>query len=73
MKRAGEMAAFGLRMNAGGRLRHLNGLRDLTCAMNGGRPWKCWWNGAGRAGIGRFSVNAAGLRFADVAGAEFLR
>jgi oxygen-independent coproporphyrinogen-3 oxidase len=74
LARAGEVAAFGLRMNAGWpfeQFRRATGLdlrrewsADMDCLIEKG------W---GRAGPDRFQLTPAGLRFADSAAELFLR
>lgn len=72
--RAGEIAAFGLRMNAGWRwdqFRAITG-RDLR------QEWADAIQGLVERGWGvvddeRVRLNAVGMRFADAAGSEFLR
>ncbi|HEX3987791.1 MAG TPA: radical SAM family heme chaperone HemW [Verrucomicrobiae bacterium] len=74
LARAGEIAAFGLRMTSGWPLEqfeHRTGF-DLQT------EWKTEINRMVELGYGsldqdRFSLNAKGLRFADWAGSEFLR
>ncbi len=73
-KRAGEIAAFGLRMNAGWPLE--------TFQRVTGQDLRSGWRaeieemiqrGWGALESDRFKLTPAGLRFADAAGAEFLR
>ncbi len=72
--RAGEVAAFGLRMNAGWPFelfRHVTGwdLRDEWSTEMSRLVGQGW----GRRDIERFQLTAAGLRFADSAAEMFLR
>jgi oxygen-independent coproporphyrinogen-3 oxidase len=74
LRRAGEMAAFGLRMNAGWEY-HLFGERtgfDLRREW-GGEMKELIDRGWARADDRRFQLTRTGLRFADAAGAAFLR
>jgi oxygen-independent coproporphyrinogen III oxidase len=74
LARAGEIAAFGLRMNAGWPF-------DSFAAATGFDLRENWTNemkklsseGLASLESDRFRLNARGLRFADAAGAEFLR
>ena len=74
LRRAGETAAFGLRMNAGWpfeefqRVTSFDLRHEWSAEMNqlAGRGW-------GEISPGRFSSHPAGLRFADSAAELFLR
>ena len=74
MKRAGEMAAFGLRMNAGWPFEAFERATGFDLRDE-------WWEtmemlveqGQGVQESEGFRLTPQGLRFADVAGAEFLR
>lgn len=73
-RRAGEIAAFGLRMNAGWPLERFRRVTGLDLAAG----WKSEMEeliGRGWAVLeaDRFRLTPQGLRFADAAGAEFLR
>ena len=48
LRRAGETAAFGLRMNAGWPFAQFRRAPVLICATSGRRKWINWWNAAGR-------------------------
>jgi oxygen-independent coproporphyrinogen-3 oxidase len=74
LARAGEIAAFGLRMNAGWRW---TAFRDAT-GFDFQREWQreiqdLVKRGWGRLDADRFRLTPAGLRFADAAASEFLR
>jgi oxygen-independent coproporphyrinogen-3 oxidase len=74
LSRAGEVAAFGLRMNAGWPF-------EAFVAATGYDLRKNWLSemqklaseGLAHLELDRFRLNPRGLRFADAAGAEFLR
>ena len=73
-RRAGEIAAFGLRMNAGW---PLDSFQNIT-GMDLRRDWSPEIDGLISRGWAtlepeRFRLTDTGLRFADAAGAEFLR
>jgi oxygen-independent coproporphyrinogen-3 oxidase len=72
--RAGEIAAFGLRMNLGWRFdefENATGFDLRTGWMNEMR--ECVAHGWGARDDGGFRLNAAGLRFADSVAEKFLR
>jgi oxygen-independent coproporphyrinogen-3 oxidase len=74
LARAGEIAAFGLRMTAGWTLRHFQQRTGYDLA----REWapeiqRMIKLGYGRLDDQRFWLTSQGLRFADWVGAEFLR
>ena len=74
LARAGEIAAFGLRMTAGWPLEQF----ERRTGFDLRTEWRSEINRMVELGYGilepdRFRLNAAGLRFADWAGAEFLR
>ena len=74
LARAGELAAFGLRMTAGWPLAQF---RELT-GFDLKQEWAAEIDrmiqlGYGRLDGERFQLTRQGLRFADWAGAEFLR
>lgn len=73
-KRAGEIAAFGLRMNAGWPLEQFRAVTGFELAANWRREIE-ELIGRGWAALEpeRFRLTQQGLRFADAAGAEFLR
>lgn len=74
LKRAGETAAFGLRMNAGWpfeQFRQVTG-RDLRDEWSGEMD-KLIKQGWGQADRTRFQLTPSGLRFADAAAELFLR
>jgi oxygen-independent coproporphyrinogen-3 oxidase len=73
-KRAGEIAAFGLRMNAGWPLNHFEKITGFDLRTH----WQNEIDELIRRGWAvlepdRFRLTAQGLRFADAAGQEFLR
>ena len=74
MSRAGETAAFGLRMNSGWRFDRFN----QTTGFDLRHEWATEISDLVHAGWGdlteaRFQLTAAGLRFADAAAEKFLR
>jgi oxygen-independent coproporphyrinogen-3 oxidase len=74
LARAGEIAAFGLRMTAGWPLEQF----ERRTGFDLRKEWKTEISRMIELGYGtldhqRFQLNATGLRFADWAGAEFLR
>ena len=74
VRRAGETAAFGLRMNAGwelGRFREITGF-DLQTEWQSEID-ELVRRGWGKAGSDRFQLTPGGLRFADAAAELFLR
>ena len=73
-KRAGEIAAFGLRMNAGWPLERFQRVTGLDLKTN----WRSEIEQLIERGWAvlepdRFRLTQTGLRFADAAGQEFLR
>jgi len=74
MARAGETAAFGLRMNAGWPFEQFRAATgwDL-CREWSGDMQRLVAQGWGRLEPGRFRLTPAGLRFADAAAEMFLR
>ena len=74
MKRAGEMAAFGLRMNAGWPFEAFERATGFDLRDEWGETMEMLVEqGQGVQGPEGFRLTPQGLRFADVAGAEFLR
>ena len=74
LRRAGEAAAFGLRMNAGWRFDHFSEATGLDLRQE----WHAeigdlLASGWGNATDERFYLTSAGLRFADAAAEKFLR
>jgi oxygen-independent coproporphyrinogen III oxidase len=74
LARAGEVAAFGLRMTAGWPLEQF----ERRTGFDLRQEWKAEIGRLVQLGYGtldrqRFQLNATGLRFADWAGSEFLR
>jgi len=74
LARAGEIAAFGLRMNSGWNFAEFEALTGWDFR----REWsseigQLEARGWGRSGSGRFHLTAAGLRFADAVAEMFLR
>jgi coproporphyrinogen III oxidase-like Fe-S oxidoreductase len=74
LARAGEIAAFGLRMTAGWPLEQF----ERRTGFDLRKEWKSEIGRIVEMGYGtldpqRFQLNATGLRFADWAGSEFLR
>lgn len=74
LSRAGEIAAFGLRMNAGWPFEQFQQVTgwDLRCEWSG-EIEELVANGWGRADAQRFQLTPSGLRFADSAAELFLR
>jgi oxygen-independent coproporphyrinogen-3 oxidase len=74
MKRAGEMAAFGLRMNAGWPFEAFERATGFDLRDEWGETMEMLVEqGQGVQESEGFRLTPQGLRFADVAGAEFLR
>jgi oxygen-independent coproporphyrinogen III oxidase len=74
LARAGEIAAFGLRMNAGWPLVQFEERTGFSLAQEwASEIHRMIAMGYGKLDEERFQLNSQGLRFADWAGAEFLR
>lgn len=74
LARAGEIAAFGLRMTSGWALDQFESRTGFDLRREWGREIERMIAlGHGELSGGRFRLTAKGLRFADWAGAEFLR
>jgi len=74
LQRAGELAAFGLRMNAGWPFDSFLRVTGLDLRETwAGEMQKLAQDGLARIEPDRFRLTARGLRFADLAGQEFLR
>jgi oxygen-independent coproporphyrinogen-3 oxidase len=74
LKRAGEIAAFGLRMPEGWGFQEFRSVTGFDLRTE----WKTEMEEAVRRGLAvckadRFSLNAKGLRFADDVGSDFLK
>ncbi len=74
LSRAGETAAFGLRMNAGWPFEEFRTVTGFDLRSDwAGEMNRLTQQGWGRADTERFQLTPQGLRFADAAAAEFLR
>ena len=74
LQRAGETAAFGLRMNAGWPFEEFRGTTGFDLREEwSGEMAALVEQGNGMLEEDRFRLNAKGLRFADAAAADFLR
>ncbi len=74
LSRAGETAAFGLRMNAGWPFEEFRTVTGFDLRSDwAGEMNRLTQQGWGRADTERFQLTPQGLRFADTAAAEFLR
>jgi oxygen-independent coproporphyrinogen-3 oxidase len=74
LARAGEVAAFGLRMNAGWPFESFRAATGFDLRNEwAGEMQRLQADGLATIEPDRFRLNARGLRFADAAGAEFLR
>ena len=74
LQRAGEIAAFGLRMNAGWSYREFESVTGFNLRKEWGEVMaRLVDDGQGFCEGDRFKLTPQGLRFADAAGAEFLR
>ena len=74
LKRAGEIAAFGLRMNAGWPFDTFRERTGFDLQQNwAGEIDRLIQNGMARISNNHFQLTPRGLRFADAAGAEFIR
>ena len=74
LQRAGETAAFGLRMNAGWPFEEFRSTTGFDLLEEWSSEMAALVEqGNGVLEEGRFRLNAKGLRFADAAAADFLR